>query len=109
MFGIPSPYAFIAGGVVVLAIAGGIAALDMDLRHYKKLYANDEVRIGVLQDRINGLTSTQNTQTGTSQQNVTKVITLPGKVQTVVKTIHDAPLPADCATPTLTQEAKDSF
>jgi hypothetical protein len=42
------PYAWVGGGVAALALIGGFATLDASKNHYKRLYLDDETKIGVL-------------------------------------------------------------
>jgi hypothetical protein len=101
------PYAWVGGGVAALALIGGFATLDASKNHYKRLYLDDETKIGVLHSQLDELTDTQNIQKTATDKTVTKVVQAPAQIVTVVKTIHDAPNPANCGTPVLPQNVKD--
>lgn len=91
-----------------MLLVGGIFGLNADRVHWKHVAETRQVEVIHLQDQINTMTSTQDTQTKTSTQTVTKVIQLPGTVSTVIKQV-DVPVPSDCSTPNYPQTVKDSF
>jgi hypothetical protein len=56
--------------------------------------------------KIDEMTTKQNTQTSATEKEIIKVVKGPETVKTVIKTIHDAPEPANCATPPLPEEVR---
>lgn len=99
----------IALGVGLLIIIGTVVSLSLNVRHYKKLYLQDEKTIVVLNEKITSMTTKQNSQTKLSGDNVTKVVQGPKEVESITKVIHDAPLPPDCKTPVLPSEVLNAF
>ena len=108
MFGL-NPYALIAGGVATLGIIGGFYFQDRQIHHYHNLFNNEHDNVVRLDQVIQQMKNDQTVQLQRSADNVTRVITVPGKTQLLVKTVHDAPLPADCATPEITEDAANAF
>ena len=104
MLGVPSIYAYLAGGVAVLGVIGGFYALDASKNHYKHLYQTDEAEIIRLEVQLNDMTVKQENQITTSGKNVVTVVQGPDRIKTVIKTIHDAPEPKDCGTPVLPED-----
>lgn len=99
----------IAGGVTVLLVIGYILYLRSQVHHYKKLYDEDQITVSLLNEKIKGMTTAQNTQTNKTEDNVVKVVKGPETVKTVVKTIREAPEPADCKTPPLPMEVLNAW
>jgi hypothetical protein len=108
-----SPYAMIAGGVAVLGVLGGFYYEDRQVHHwhsqYDELHTADTKVIQNLKDTIQNMVAAQAKQSDTTAKNVTKLVEVPGPTKTIVKTIHDAPLPANCGTPVLTEEDRNAF
>lgn len=107
-----SPYVLIGIAAIVAGLFGTFKYQDSQIHHYHKLYdcvnagitcdRKDAVTVPALQAVISRMTMAQNTQTKTTEQRIqTKVVKVPGPVQTVVKTLQTAPKPADCGTPAL--------
>jgi hypothetical protein len=99
----------IIAGVIALLLIGSEGGLYLRGNHYKFLYNADETKITQLNDKITSMTDKQSHQTVASGASVIKVIQGPKEIETVVKTIHDAPVPKDCGTPILPEEVKNAF
>lgn len=103
----------IAGGVLALSVVGGMVYQNHEIHHYHTMYDNLKVSDGkaiqMRDDTIAQLLNSQKSQTTTTTKNVATVVTVPGPVKTIVKTVHDAPLPANCGTPPIDEEAKNAF
>ena len=104
-----NPYMLIAGAAGMAALIGGYVYQGHEIHKYHKAFIADEKEIVTLQVKIEQMTLAQDIQNKVSGDNVVRVVHVPGKTLTIVKTIHDAPEPANCGTPTLTQEEQDSF
>lgn len=101
----------ILGGLTALALVFSVVQYVQHLRgtisHQQDTITAQEINIAGLKETIRQMTVAQKEQTDTSETTVVKVVQGPEKVHTIIKTIHDAPLPANCVTPPLTTEAKD--
>lgn len=104
MIGIPSIYKYIGGAVLALILIGSLYGLIANRNHWKSVATDRQEQVNILKARINDMTTKQNTQTTTTQKAVERVVLGPERVKTVVKTIHDAPEPANCATPPLPED-----
>lgn len=100
-----NPYKLIAIAVLFASVVGTIGYQNHEIHSWHTAFdvqkVEDAKTIQGLNDDLNNVRQTQANQTTDTQANVIKVVTVPGPVQTVVKTIHDAPLPANCQTPAL--------
>lgn len=108
-----NPYTLIAGAVAVASITATIAYQNHEVHtwhlRYNTLNIADQKAIASKDAEIADMVNAQKNQTNITAGNVTKVVTVPGPVQTVVKTIHDAPEPPNCATPTLSEDDTNAF
>lgn len=109
MFKFLNPYYYLGAAIVLALIGGTFYYQDRQIHHYHTLFDNEHTKTIQLQDQLNVVLARQADQSTKTTQNVTKVVTVPGPVQTVVKTIHDAPEPVDCSTPPLSDEVKNAF
>lgn len=101
-----NPYSYIGGAVIVAAIGGSLYYQSTQIHHFHKLYDNEHTLVIKQQVQIEGMTTKQNNQTGTTEREVIKVVKGPETVKTVIKMIHDAPEPAGCTTPALPEEVR---
>lgn len=108
MIGLPNPYVLLGGGVAALAIAGSMYVQSTMIHKYHTMYLSDETTIVQLKDKIRGMTDTQNTQTGKSEQNVIRVIQGPKEIMSVIHEIQAAPA-KPCAAPVYSEEVKNDF
>lgn len=104
-----NPYSYIAGGVALLSVLGGLAFQNHQIHHYHVAYNSEVTHSAHLEDQINTMTLAQNTQTTSTQKEVTKVVQGPETVKTVIKQIHDAPEPKNCVTPTLPEDVENQL
>jgi hypothetical protein len=109
MFGLSSG-TLIAGAIAALIVVGSFFGVLEWGKHWKSIATTDQTTIVQLHDKIDGMTSRQNTQTVTSTQTVTKVVQGPATIKTVIKDV-DVPVNVEgpCNTPDYPQDVKDSF
>lgn len=102
-----NPYSYIGGAIILAVIGGGFYYQDRQIHHWHTKYDTVQDENVRLSQKVKDMTTTQNTQTKKSEDNVTKIIQIPSRpeVKTIIKEIHDAPEPADCGTPTLPEGA----
>lgn len=94
-----NPYVAIAGIAAVVAVAGTIGYQSHEIHSWHTQYLTDEKTIAILQDRMAQATAEAKARQVPTITAITEVVRVPGQTQTVVKTIHDAPIPQDCSTP----------
>lgn len=121
MFGL-NPYTLLGGAVAALALVATLHYQSHEIHKYHSMLecvqdgkgcANPKiVTVPGLQQKIRDMTTAQNNQTATTERVVTKVVQAPAQVvtKTIVKEIHDAPMPVDCKkSPEFPQDVKDSY
>ena len=96
-----NPYVALAALAVVAAVVGVGEYQSHEIHKWHTEYLTDEKTIAILQDDIAKATAEAKARQTNTSSAVTEVITIPGPTQTVIKTIHDAPIPQDCSTPAL--------
>lgn len=107
MFGIPSIYAMIAGGVAVLGILGGFYGQGRQIHQWHTAYLTDEKTIAVLKDRMVQREVADQEQINKTKSVVNTVVTEgPPRIISVVE--HVA-VPTDCSTPKYPDEVKNAF
>jgi hypothetical protein len=102
-------YSLIGGAVALLLVAGTIGYQNHQIHHYHKAFDNEHSLFLQEHQLVVAMTTRQNEQYKTSEQNVIKVVQGPEQVKTIVKEIHDTPLPTGCNTPDFPQDVKDSY
>lgn len=96
-------------GAIALCLAGMVYQ-DHQIHHFHLLFNAEHDNFTKEHQLVVGMTNRQNTQTAATEKVVTKVTQGPETVKTVVKEIHDAPVPADChKAPEFPQDVKDSY
>jgi hypothetical protein len=119
MFGF-NPYALLAGGAAVLGVVFGYHVMDGKIHKYHTMYNCAEfatdcekntkiVKVPELQADIVLMKRAQSNQIAASQKAVDKIVYLPAKTKTVIKEVHDTPVPKDCTSPEFPQDVKDSY
>lgn len=104
-----NPYSYIGGAIILAGIGGSLYYQGTQIHKWHTKYDADEKTIVLQQAEINQMKNAQKNQTQNTENNVTKVVAVPGPVRTIVQHIHDAPEPANCVTPTLTEEDKNAL
>jgi hypothetical protein len=101
----------IAGGLIGLALIYSAISYVQGLRNtitnLNKTVAEKNTDIAILRKQIRDMTVAQKDQIDMSEYGVIKVVQGPERIRTIVKTIEAAPLPANCETPALTDEARN--
>jgi hypothetical protein len=92
----------------VVALVGGIGWLDWSRNSWKATAASEKTTIAQRDDTISQLrgtiismTTAQDNQSKISHFSIERVVQGPTEVQTIIKRIHDAPIPPKCETPDL--------
>ena len=104
-----NPYAILGAVIAVGILIGAFIRIDNLRADYKKLSEERQEKIVLLEAQIKGMTTIQNHQTKTTEENVIKVIVPPEKTTTIVRNIREAPNPENCVTPVLEEEALNAF
>jgi hypothetical protein len=100
----------IIGGVLVaVGVVAAFLIQGHSLSNCRKQHTADLQVIGALNEQIRHMTSEDNRQKVVTTKNVEKVVTVPGPTKVITKTIHDAPLPPNCASPALSKDAYNAF
>lgn len=98
-----NPYSYIGGAAVVAAVVSGFYLIDNDRDNWRSKYQSQLAATAVLNERIRNMTETQNNQTKTSEENVTKVIQAPAQV---IKIPVPKEVTVNCKTPEVPEELK---
>jgi hypothetical protein len=104
-----NPYAILGAVIAVGILIGAFIRIDNLRAGYKKTAEDRQDQIVLLQAQIRGMTTTQNYQTGKTEENVIRVVVPPEKTTTIVKNIREAPAAEDCKTPVLSEETTNAF
>ncbi len=99
-------YARIIAGV---AAAAAVIGLGLYIHSLQTKLDNRNNTIAVLNFQIETMTKAQKKQTETTEKTVTKVITLPPEVKTVIQTVHDTPAAKNCTPPQYPENVLESF
>lgn len=86
---------------LLAAVLGTGWGLKHSRDHWKSVANTRQTTITDLQGTIRGMTTKQDVQHEVSTRTVTEVVQGPERLRTVIRHIHDAPLPPNCATPDL--------
>src|SRR5579859_298395 len=106
-----NPYGLIAGAVVVAAVSGTIYGQSVEIHSWHSKYdqrvLDEDKQIAARDAIINDMIQTQAKQDQETAKAINAIVNTPPTTQTVVKTIHDAPVAKECTTPAL-QTLKDN-
>lgn len=104
-----NPYSYIGGAIILACIGGSLYYQGTQIHHWHTKYDADEKTIVLQAQQIKELKNAQSNQTKVTENNVTKVITVPEKTQEIIKEIQKVPVPTDCSTPTYSEDVTNAF